>query len=123
MDNNGQAYHTKLDQDYFKKKVSRPTTVAVDFYKLAGQKDTTNYFHEFSLRFPRFIDCLKSKYPEINAADLKVCTLLKLDFSTKEIAVVTNSTVRAIQSRKFRIRKRLEIDSQTDINIYMLMLG
>lgn len=75
---------------------------------------------------PRLLSKYKSVYPdfflklsEINAnlqnSEIIFCIYLKLRLTTKEIAIYTFVTPKAIQNRKNRLRKKLGISSDTDI--------
>lgn len=65
--------------------------------------------------FPSFFDNLKQINPNLKKSELIFCVYLKLDFSSKEIALYTFVTPKAIQNRKNRIRKKLNIASDIDI--------
>lgn len=65
--------------------------------------------------FPAFFDNLKQINADLKKSELIFCVYLKLDFSTKEIALYTFVTPKAIQNRKNRIRKKLKIASDVDI--------
>lgn len=65
--------------------------------------------------FPSFFENLKLINPDLKKSELIFCVYLKLDFSTKEIAIYTFVTPKAIQNRKNRIRKKLNIASDVDI--------
>ncbi len=67
------------------------------------------------MEFPQFFEKLKNINPDLKKSELIFCIYLKLDFSTKEIAIFTFVTPKAIQNRKNRIRKKLNIASDVDI--------
>lgn len=69
---------------------------------------------EFKKYYPDFYDKLIGLNLRING-DLKFCALIRLNFSTAEIADFTKSSIRAVESRKYRIRKRLEIPSNKNM--------
>jgi len=73
-------------------------------------------FNEFDTGFSKK---LLEKAPTMVAAEIEFCVLLRLNFETKEIARYTKTSVRSVESRKYRIRKKLDIPSTTDINIWM----
>lgn len=54
---------------------------------------------------------LKHRYPELTAYDLRLCTYLKSNLSTKEIATLFNITPDSVKKAKHRLRKKLEMDS------------
>ncbi|WP_229239717.1 helix-turn-helix transcriptional regulator [Echinicola soli] len=84
------------------------------------EKGDLHFLSEFNEIFPDFISKIKSASSKLNAMDIKFCVLLKMGFTTKEIASVTKSTVRAVQSRKYRIRKRLDVPNDEDLNLFMV---
>lgn len=65
-----------------------------------------------------FINKIKELCPKINENELEVCALIKLGLNTKEIATATNSTYKAIESAKYRIRKKMHIDSSTNMMLF-----
>lgn len=62
-----------------------------------------------------FVNKIKDRCPKINETELEVCALIKLGLSTKEIAVATNSTYKSIESLKYRIRKKMNLESSTSM--------
>lgn len=67
-----------------------------------------------------FYDKLKKHHPKLNLTDLRLSTLIKMGMSTKEIATLTNKSVRGIESAKFRLRKKMNLDTAKDIYDYFL---
>ena len=65
-------------------------------------------------------DWLKTRFPDITTGDLRVCCLLKMNLSTKEIASLMNVSVRAIELRRYRLRKRLELDNETNLVDFLM---
>lgn len=84
-----------------------------------AMEDNIEFLSKLKQIYPEFIYKLSKKSATLNAADLKLCGLLKLGFSTKEIATYTDSSVRSIEAKKYRLRKKLCIPSDQDINIWM----
>ncbi|ETZ20855.1 hypothetical protein [Pedobacter sp. V48] len=68
---------------------------------------------------PEFSRKLVNISPNLVVAEIEFCMLLKLDFDTKEIARYTKVSVRTVEGRKYRIRKKLGILSTYDLNIWM----
>ncbi len=50
---------------------------------------------------------LKSRFPELTPYDLRLCTYLKSNLSTKEIAVLLNITPDSVKKAKHRLRKKI----------------
>ncbi len=73
----------------------------------------------FTELYPRFIQSLKIRDPNIRTTELEFCAMAFLNFSTKNIAEYTYVTVRAVQVRKNRLRKKFAIASDADFNTWM----
>jgi len=66
------------------------------------------------------IQRLKSKFPKINALDIRLCIYLRMNLTTKEIARLSNMTIRGIEAARYRLRKKLNIDSDTNLADFIL---
>jgi len=73
----------------------------------------------FTELYPQFIHALKSLDPKIRTTELEFCAMAFLNFSTKNISEYTYVTIRAVQVRKNRLRKKFEIPSDVDFNNWM----
>ncbi len=75
--------------------------------------DSNNNWKEFESRFinvnQEFYDRLKSQYPNLSQYDLKVCALLKLNFTGKEMARLLGISPESAHTSRYRLRKKLGI--------------
>ena len=55
----------------------------------------------------------------LNEKEIQLCCLLKANFSTKEISVVTQQSVRTVYQRKSTIRQTLQMPEAEDIATYL----
>ncbi len=67
---------------------------------------------------PTLFSTLYKLQPNLVHSELIFCIYLKLNFTTKEISKFLNVTPKAIQNRKNRLRKKLNIPSETDIYVW-----
>lgn len=70
------------------------------------------YFNEL---FPEFNTQLLKINPKLLPSDLEFCALLKLKIPTHNIAQYKNITTKSVQNKKYNIRKKLDIPTETDI--------
>ncbi len=77
----------------------------------------------FTELYPQFIQALKTFDPKMRSTELEFCAMAFLNFSTKNISEYTYVTIRAVQVRKNRLRKKLEIPSEADFNNWMRELA
>lgn len=74
----------------------------------------------FNSAHHNFMERLRQKYAEITAGDLRICCLLRMNLSTKEIASLLNISVRAVELRRYRLRKRLGLDAETNLVDFLM---
>lgn len=55
----------------------------------------------------RFQNGLKRRFPDLTSYDLRLCTYLKSNLSTKEIATLLNITPDSVKKAKHRLRKKV----------------
>ncbi len=86
--------------------------------QLAKANDSS-FLSRFMEVYPEFSGRLKETYPALQSSELTFCAMLFLNFSSKDIAEFTFVTPKAVQNRKNRLRKKLNIPSEEDLNIWM----
>lgn len=82
-----------------------------------------NNWERFELYFDEshqdFIRKLKEKQPDLTKSSINLCAFLKLDLSTKEIASLMNISVSGVEKRRYRLRKKLNLDTDTNLKDYL----
>ncbi|GEN72977.1 tetratricopeptide repeat protein [Chryseobacterium lathyri] len=86
--------------------------------RLAKNNDP-EFLTRFQEVYPNFFPKLLQIEPQLQNSELKFCALLFLNFSSKDIATYTFVQPQSIQTRKNRLRKKLNISSEEDIYIWM----
>ena len=75
------------------------------------QNQNANAWREFEKEFmavhPDFYRRIGSDFPELTLNDLRLCALLKLNMTTKEISDLTRTSVGSIEKARTRLRNRL----------------
>ncbi|MBC8617683.1 transcriptional regulator [Parabacteroides faecis] len=87
---------------------------------LNDQADWVLFETHFNSAHRNFIDRLRQQYDDITTGDLRICCLLRMNLSTKEIASLLNVSVRAIELRRYRLRKRLSLDGDTNLIDFLM---
>lgn len=67
-----------------------------------------------------FFKRLKQVFPDLTQSDLKLCAYLKLNLSSKEIAPLLNISIRGVEIRRYRLRKRLSLKSDENLVEYIM---
>lgn len=80
-----------------------------------ARENSPRLLSKFKNLYPDFFEKLSAIQQNLQNSELIFCIYLKLNLSTKEIATYTFVTPKAIQNRKNRLRKKLNIPSTADI--------
>ncbi len=88
-----------------------------------AKSNNPEFLFLFKEMYPDFIDFIKSLDPKTRSSELSFLAMTYLNFSTKDISEYTFVTVRAVQVRKNRLRKKYNIDSDWDFNSWMRNKG
>jgi|GEM_PF-2778998 len=65
---------------------------------------------------------LHEKFPKLTANDKKLCSLLLLNLSSKEIASITNISVASVETSRHRLRKKINLQSGENISEFLNQL-
>ena len=74
----------------------------------------------FDQAHENFFKRLKQSFPDLTQSDLKLCAYLKLNLSSKEIAPLLNISIRGVEIRRYRLRKRLALSSDNNLVEYIM---
>ena len=81
-------------------------------------------WENFTMHFDKvhsdFVVTLKEKFPTITGNELKLCAYLRMNLSTKEIAQLLNISVRGVEISRYRLRKKLQISSDTNLFDFLI---
>lgn len=84
-----------------------------------AKENSPEFLTRFQEVYPEYNQKLITLQPKLLATEVKLCAMIYLGFSTKDIAEYTFVTIKAVQHRKFRLRKKLNIPSDADINVWL----
>lgn len=59
------------------------------------------------------------EFPELTPLDLEMCVYLKLNIQTKEIANYMRASLNSVDSRKYRLRKKLNLPQDTSLYLWI----
>ncbi|WP_415328043.1 helix-turn-helix transcriptional regulator [Chryseobacterium sp. MMS23-Vi53] len=121
IENQDVEYHAVSEDSFSGKELKDQLELTKKLVSLA-KEDINAFYVEFKKAHPTFCTFLKEKYPDLNMSDLNFCCLIKMNFGTKEISMYTNSSLRSVESRIYRIKKKMEIKSQNDLYLDISLL-
>ena len=69
-----------------------------------------------------FLKKLKNQFPELGSLDTRLCAYIRMNLSSKEVAALMNSTLRGVESNRYRLRKTLGLDSGDNLKDFLFRL-
>jgi len=86
--------------------------------KLNINSSETNW-EEFRVYFEevhaKFFNRLHVRCPKLTQNEMRICALLKLNFSTKDISSLTHQSTRSIDVARYRLRKKLNLSQEDNL--------
>ncbi|SNR69575.1 helix-turn-helix and ligand-binding sensor domain-containing protein [Lutibacter flavus] len=67
-----------------------------------------------------FLKKVKSVHPSLTPNDLRLCAYLRLNLSSKEIAPLLNISTRSVEIKRYRLRKKMELNHEKSLVEYIL---
>jgi len=85
----------------------------------AEASNSDKSWKQFKTRFiavnESFYTNLNEKFPGLTQGDLKLCALVKLNFSSKEMAKLLDMSVESVHTTRSRLRKKLKLSRGTNL--------
>lgn len=86
-----------------------------------SDEDNWKFFNEaFNNADKDFFKKIKAKHPELTSNDLKLCAYLRLNLSSKEIAPLLNISVKSVEIKRYRLRKKMNLPREINLVDYIL---
>jgi AraC family chitin signaling transcriptional activator len=86
-----------------------------------SKDDSWNIFQEaFNNADKDFLKKIKQAHPLLTPNDLRLCAYLRLNLSSKEIAPLLNISVRSVEIKRYRLRKKMDLHHEQGLVEYIL---
>lgn len=80
-------------------------------------------WNDFNTRFVAvnkdFYNNLQAEFPKLSPGDLKICALIKLNFSGKEMAHLLGISIDSVHKARHRLRKKMNLDRSINLTSYI----
>lgn len=85
------------------------------------EDDTWSVFKEaFENTDKDFLKKIKLSHPSLTPSDLRLCAYLRLNLSSKEVAPLLNISVRSVEIKRYRLRKKMDLSHEQGLVEYIL---
>lgn len=69
-----------------------------------------------------FYNSLLQRFPKLSKTEIKLCSLIRLDLDAQDIATLQNVDINSVYKSRYRLRKKLDIDSDVDLDVFLKSL-
>ncbi len=89
---------------------------------MSSQDDWKVFEANFERAHELFMKTLKDKFNDLTPSDLRLCAFLRMNLSSKEIAPLLGISVRGVENHRYRLRKKLNLDGDSNLTDYIIRL-
>ena len=107
--------HSTSDVEHTTRQISRQIRRDIE-----SEEEWEQFLSSFREVHRDFIDELQKTYPSLTKGEIRLACLMKMNLSGKELASMLNISYEGIKKARHRMRKKLNLDSEIDIQDYML---
>nr|WP_068889016.1 triple tyrosine motif-containing protein [Pedobacter panaciterrae] len=121
----------KLSQEMLKLKDSSGKPLAEDQLRkiqkvidegMNDERDWNLFESSFNEAHESFFKKLKANHPDLVPNDLKLCAYLHMNMSSKEMASLLNISLRGVEIRRYRLRKKLDVPHDKNLVEFLMEL-
>ena len=73
----------------------------------------------FNLVYDNFMKRLTGQFPDLKMNDRRLCAYLRMGLSSKEMASLLNTSVRSIETARYRLRKKLDMEQGDNLTEFI----
>ncbi|MDP9048691.1 MAG: transcriptional regulator [Bacteroidota bacterium] len=89
---------------------------------MSDERDWNIFESSFNEAHENFFKKLKSSHPDLVPNDLKLCAYLRMNMSSKEMASLLNISLRGVEIRRYRLRKKLNLEHDKNLVEFLIEL-
>jgi len=92
-----------------------------------GVSSSENVWQEFETRFANvyesFYQTLNQMFPDLTPGEKKLCALLRLNLSSKDIAAITFQNSQSVDMARYRLRKKLNLNVEENLVDFLMNIN
>ncbi|HJP62777.1 MAG TPA: triple tyrosine motif-containing protein [Mucilaginibacter sp.] len=89
---------------------------------MSDERDWNLFESSFNEAHESFFKKLKAQHPDLVPNDLKLCAYLRMNMSSKEMASLLNISLRGVEIRRYRLRKKLNLEHDKNLVEFLMEL-
>ena len=89
---------------------------------MTDERDWNLFESSFNEAHESFFKKLKTTHPDLVPNDLKLCAYLRMNMNSKEMASLLNISLRGVEIRRYRLRKKLNLEHDKNLVEFLMEL-
>lgn len=86
---------------------------------LNNEEDWKIFESHFNEVHEAFLKRLRAAHPQLTTGDLQLAAYLKMDLSSKEIAPLLHISIRGVENKRYRLRKKMGLGGEVNLSLYL----
>jgi DNA-binding CsgD family transcriptional regulator len=86
---------------------------------LRSDKELADFNKQVELLQQNFLYALSDEFPDLSENEKQLCVLLRLEISSKDIALMRNVSEKSVHMARYRLRKKMKLDSNDNLVEYL----
>ncbi|MCZ8214743.1 MAG: LuxR C-terminal-related transcriptional regulator, partial [Cyclobacteriaceae bacterium] len=87
------------------------------------EKEWDNFNRYFGTVHGNFFDKINAEFPDLSTSEKRLASLIRMNLTNREIASILNIESSSVKIAKYRLKKKLNLDEETDIHSFFQSLG
>ncbi|MEO1032321.1 MAG: transcriptional regulator [Bacteroidota bacterium] len=82
-------------------------------------ESTKEFYSQIDTLSSAFYERLKNSFTNLTKTDIRLCSLIKLNMDSKQIAILQNISPSSVKMSRYRLRKKLNLNPDQDIYAFL----
>ena len=104
------------------KRISRQKLIHLINKNINSDHDWEIFESTFAEVHEDFLEKLKESNPSLTSGDLRLAAYIKMNLSSKEIAPLMNISLRSIENKRYRLRKKIGISHDSNLKEFLFSM-
>ena len=91
----------------------------MDSDKIWVDKSADDFYTKIDALSSSFYDKLTTQFEGLTKTEIRLCSLIKLDLDTKQIAALQNINPSSVKKSRNRLRKKLNLSPEEDLDAFL----
>ena len=87
---------------------------------ISSEEDWEIFEANFNQLHDQFFKRLKESFPSLTPGDLRLAAFLKMNLSSKEVAPLLNISLRGVENKRYRLRRKMELAPEINLTEYLM---